>query len=794
VKLNKIAAIGVGVLMGITTLAGAMAADLKEYPSPFVASGKLNAIMVIGAHAQPIDNVGVTNIATSLQYVSTTAVSGSTDVSISEGVKIEKTGNAFNYFDALVDVQDTPLDSTDLPEILADGEYQDDSGNSETYTQTLSLDPTAADTILLTFDQPEDMKADTYLELLDGEDVYTYTLEMDDAVAWDVESDLESTTIEIQGNMYTITDVKEDGSGDITDMTLMAGETTRWLTQAEPFTVNKGGKSYTVTVVDVDEAATKCGVDVDGEMKWIDVDKTKDFGDLTIGVTDAVAVHEQAQNKDICELNIGATELKITDGASEIKVNSVELDGSSSTIDDDPAGNLWEGLTLTYNAQDDVYLKAGESWTDPMLGNFKILYSGVTRSDEKINFTTSGSKKANLKFVNNDGKDVVIPYIYDESGDAGVGSDEILLGTDYDNLLLMDGQTWTDPDNKDVEGTQFLFVTTGGEAHVLEITNVNDVDQKLDIKDLTYGTSYTNKDFSTGTIALGSLGTAALTFTDVGGDGDYDRITIGDNMKWTDNTAGMETKNSASIEVAAEGMGEAPGAGTLYSGGFLGNSGFYMVENNDGSQDRIYTVTDMEYDTTDDELQIAQPSDGAWDAGALALNWVDASEGDSDNQMAASEVGTIFTYDDKDMKSLLIAHPEADAKGNVFVAPLAGEAVSTSTGSVVVNKIDVGATKLDSEVADVKAQNSIVVGGPCVNEAAADLMGNPADCTAGFEAGKAVVKLFTNGQNVAMLVAGYSGEDTRAASRVVANYEDYANFEGTELVVTTATETVTKVA
>ena len=30
---------------------------------------------------------------------------------------------------------------------------------------------------------------------------------------------------------------------------------------------------------------------VDGEIKWIDVDKTKDFGELTIGVTDAVAVH-----------------------------------------------------------------------------------------------------------------------------------------------------------------------------------------------------------------------------------------------------------------------------------------------------------------------------------------------------------------------------------------------------------------------------------------------------------------------------------------------------------------------
>ncbi|MFH1398543.1 MAG: hypothetical protein ABIG95_00345, partial [Candidatus Woesearchaeota archaeon] len=63
---------------------------------------------------------------------------------------------------------------------------------------------------------------------------------------------------------------------------------------------------------------------------------------------------------------------------------------------------------------------------------------------------------------------------------------------------------------------------------------------------------------------------------------------------------------------------------------------------------------------------------------------------------------------------------------------------------------------------------------------------NPANCAAGFEMGKAMVKLFeqSNG-NVALLVAGYSAMDTRRASRVVANYGDYATaFKGMELEVT----------
>jgi len=84
---------------------------------------------------------------------------------------------------------------------------------------------------------------------------------------------------------------------------------------------------------------------------------------------------------------------------------------------------------------------------------------------------------------------------------------------------------------------------------------------------------------------------------------------------------------------------------------------------------------------------------------------------------------------------------------------------------VTVQRIDVGATKLASEVPNVNAVNSILVGGPCANAAAAEVMGNPADCTEGFEPGVGMVKMFDVGSgNVAMLVAGYAAADTRNAA------------------------------
>ena len=110
---------------------------------------------------------------------------------------------------------------------------------------------------------------------------------------------------------------------------------------------------------------------------------------------------------------------------------------------------------------------------------------------------------------------------------------------------------------------------------------------------------------------------------------------------------------------------------------------------------------------------------------------------------------------------------------------------STMTQAVTVQRIEVGAAKLASEVSDIHAQNTILVGGPCANTASAAIMGNPVDCAAGFTPGEGIIQVWENANgNVAMLVAGYSAVDTRNAAAVVANYGDYMNqLKGTKVVV-----------
>jgi len=100
----------------------------------------------------------------------------------------------------------------------------------------------------------------------------------------------------------------------------------------------------------------------------------------------------------------------------------------------------------------------------------------------------------------------------------------------------------------------------------------------------------------------------------------------------------------------------------------------------------------------------------------------------------------------------------------------------------------VGAIKIASEVDDIRTQNAIVVGGPCANAAAADLLGNPAICAAGFGEGKGVIQLFHHsGGKVSLFVAGYSADDLRRAARVLANYKEWqaaGKLKGLEVEVT----------
>ena len=74
--IKKVLALATGISMVGTTLLGAMAASLSEYPSPFVKNGMFDALIVVGEKAAAEDVVGSIDIAQSLQYAIAVPVGG----------------------------------------------------------------------------------------------------------------------------------------------------------------------------------------------------------------------------------------------------------------------------------------------------------------------------------------------------------------------------------------------------------------------------------------------------------------------------------------------------------------------------------------------------------------------------------------------------------------------------------------------------------------------------------------------------------------------------------------------
>ncbi len=93
---------------------------------------------------------------------------------------------------------------------------------------------------------------------------------------------------------------------------------------------------------------------------------------------------------------------------------------------------------------------------------------------------------------------------------------------------------------------------------------------------------------------------------------------------------------------------------------------------------------------------------------------------------------------------------------------------------------------------DITAQNAIIVGGPCVNTAAAAALGlsYPAcGAASSIPENQAIIKLVEHANgNVALVVAGWTADDTRRASRVVAESDKYA-LSGDEAIVSGTTLT-----
>ncbi len=832
--IKRIIALGAGATMLGATMLGAMAADLGEYPSPFVKNGMFDGSLVVGdaAAAEVEDVVGAVDIAASLQYSTKTEVSttATTSTTVSDGIAVERgSDKLYPMVKDINDIFDTTLDDSEFPVMLAEQTFDESEGNYDNtvdYDQELHLSPqNNTGRIIIYQDDDDAPEAKDYLFLDDASTtlLYNFTLDFDSAVDYDnstsalAKSDLLGSTLNMFGQDYTISNVQLS-SNRINELHFIVGDVTIWLTQDQTITKIVEGVSHEITVVDVSDVDSStdisCGVSVDGDVVWIDKDDTETINGVTIGVTDAKAVHAQLQDVDICELSIGANELKLKSG-KEIEMNGADVDGSKVYYDHSTSesyGGL-DAIHITYRPKDEMFLAEGDSWVDPVFGAFKMTYAGLVGDYAEINFERSGDR-VTLTFPNNDGKEVEMDFQWK--------TNRLISGRDTDEYLLFESQALSGLTSlEDIEGHKLAVTTSGEEVHILEIQDVDlgtsgarggtgDEKDTIDFKDETYGKTYDDVEWITadtldlgtiGTITLTDLGTHGLTATniDMGDDTLGTMFVLGDHSVriW-----GMNESNGGATETLIAGTTAALAADTdnvLSNASLVNISKIAIVEDNDDREiGGVSTINvSFAYDATNKEIDMAAPgiAGGNVQEGEKTQitsgtsTWYDEDASNNDDKWTMTEYGTKIRHDAQDLGYVTIHVPDKQAYGKVFVSPVAATVSSTSADGTtyVVNKINVGAAKLASEIADYTAENLIVVGGPCVNPIAAKLMGSDAPLcgeASGLEEGKAVIRMYETGAGkVAIMVAGWSALDTRRGTRVLSDHAEYA-LSGSEVEVT----------
>ncbi|MBU4241904.1 MAG: hypothetical protein KKF52_01595, partial [Nanoarchaeota archaeon] len=260
-NLKKIAALGTGAVMLGATLTGALAADLGDYPAPFVVNGVYDDsnVFVYGNQALADDTAAMMDISSSFQFLAKTpVVSAGTTVSVTGG-KTEQVplGQGFSnstYFD-------TSLQDDDVS-TLFDGKINFQGTEYDTSEELQMCDvggqkygePFVA-TSLMTDD---DYKRDVFFELAKDKIKYAYrfdkTINLSSAIATN------PLEIDFLGKNLKITSVATTGDsftarvGD--EFTLNAGDS-----------VTVAGKTVTLENV----GGTTAQLSVDGVSKSISI-------------------------------------------------------------------------------------------------------------------------------------------------------------------------------------------------------------------------------------------------------------------------------------------------------------------------------------------------------------------------------------------------------------------------------------------------------------------------------------------------------------------------------------------
>ncbi len=795
-----------GIKPFLINLLGAVATELKStdlssYPEMFVSKGKFNGYLVVGEKAQMIDSLALTDIASSMKI----KVAAATNNSLSGD--FWKVGNSAKLEMANSDASTGSIQGENLRDILnyigaeklgalADGIYK--TGESRhPFKQYLYFDVSNTGTNeLVKYAENDNETADVFFYVGSGNNIGQYKLEFTPSAKSSIYDatgaasstgmvlkQFEDTKITLLGEKFTIVLARRAQQNSI-KLTLMGGAANGSLVEGETQTYRLNGDDYTISLTYVDGTYAKFLVngELTDTLQVGDVYKLADGKE--IGVSELM-YQSYAGGAHSADFFVGADKMILRDDDVTDTESDNELDVGGKTIGgadviitgtDDNTFFAMSTIVVNMTAQDDYYLGANDNLSsviksagdDPEIlftNNWNIVFKGLSEAkSHEIKLNPSGDRKYKYIFYDGNGDKVDLPVFYAVNSTSISFSEEAA-----ENCLILKKGV---PIYKDD-----YFVVTGGDAgsgsaksFALQYKGADKstaTSPKIKFKNLGSGTTL---EYSID-ISSTEAGSAVCDIK-IGG---Y-TFSVVSNQAETNNDFQISVSGTEDVDVV-----DYYGAQADFSNIPTSNCRTVSITS---SAITIATADSSDYDSQ-------APAELVLTVGATATNKVTVSSftiGGASNPLIGTggvaygytSMGGKITYTSPSgsPNSFTYDYPKEQRLPLLYVT--SGATSSVKSGDFAAVTV-VDATKLDSEIASVAAQNLIVVGGPCVNTAAAELLGKPVDCTDGLTPGKARIKLLKNGNNWAMVVAGYGSVETRLAGEVLAHR--WTELSGSEVEI-----------
>ena len=653
--------------------------------------------------------------------------------------------------------------------------------------------------------------------------------------------DFEDTELPMWGKPYNVVQARRNSNtgegGANIKLVLMSGTAKDTLLEGESGTYTVEGEEYTVELNFVDADEAKFLVNGEQTNKLKDGDTYVLKGGKEVGVSE-ILYQDYAGGVHSATFYLGAEKIEMRDDdvdlgphSHELVVGSETIDGAAVVISGSGGDNTTFKITtieVNMTAEDDYFVGAGEKLSDiiaaagdenQMLfnGAFDVEYKGLTQpKTHDIKLSSTSARRYKLKLYDGDGNPVDIPVAYAES------ATNLSFAEDGQNSkkLYAWGEDSTPHDTAGGSGSKYIqkddyFVVTGGTAgdgsaksYLLQYRGSDartKTSPKIQFKNMGSGETL---EYAVTTVPSGALDNTAVATLKLGG---YSFAVFNRTAQNADDfrlmvdldgggaiNPGISANGNTTIFVDSYGSQWSIGSNStpcdvcIGDHSVIANGTPFIIINqttpngDDYDNKRPAGINLVITPTTGPEVRAALGG-GADAQPALSLLTPD---GETEVAYGWTSMGVFVKQSSpsSDPQEYILTYPEEQRLPQVFVTAGAVTSKTVATGSGLDRvTIPLTATKLPEEVTNVKSQHIITIGGPCANSVTAAVMYTeqgktvPANCAEDFSEGAALVALYDVGDKVAMVVAGFSGDDTRRAGKVLASRA--AELSGTQVTI-----------